>query len=106
MGEALSEEELRGLEGQPDPLYSYAILRRAAAEIRSARATLSRQAELLAAARDALEPLRQIRMLDELSFEAANWPDKTQISINCVLGDARTASTTYDAIREELGNAK
>ena len=46
----LSEEELGGLEGQPDPLYSYAILRRAAAEIRRLRAALAERDAMLAKA--------------------------------------------------------
>jgi len=63
MNEPLNEAELRGLEGQPDPLYSYAILRRSAAEIRTLRARLAQLESVLAEAREAITPFARLEVL-------------------------------------------
>lgn len=61
---ALHEDELAGLEARPDPLYSLAIIRRAAAEIRAARARITELEALVAESREVVSMFKSVRFED------------------------------------------
>jgi hypothetical protein len=66
----------------------------------SLRTTLSRQAELLGRAAKALKPFADgLQFYRDDSIDNETFLDWSE---NIKVGDLRTASTTYDAIREEL----
>ena len=85
------------------------LMRAMEAEINSLRATRSRQAELLGRARTALAPFASFG--EYMESETEGFADEEELSIeteNAVLdrfcvGAFRLASSTLDAIRDELG---
>jgi hypothetical protein len=84
------------------------LMRAMEAEINSLRATRSRQAELLGRAAKALEPMRRTAQLfDKVVIGPAYdnpaeklWDDG---QMYLTVGECTTASSTLDAIRDELG---
>ncbi len=77
----------------------YEPITKLAEELQAARATLSRQAELLAAAKIALGPFAR-GAEGGIQYVSQIWTGTRQAPVT--QGDLRTASTTYDAIRAEL----